>query len=306
MTRETKIGLLVGLAFIIVIGILLSDHLTSTTEPASAPLGMVGPKTRDSLTTMGRPTVPVTIEQPPAVTPRTPVVTVEEMRRPIAPPVESVVGITPLAPTGVVVPQPTTPIGPVAIVTPGNDPLSQLANTHAGELEIVGVPQPKLPNATGQSSTPLETSNTVAAFREYKAVDGDSLGRIAARTMGSSKLANRDAIVRANPSLKDNPNLIVAGKVYLIPTAATLAIVPPAPVAPLKATEPKTEPGVYWYTVKENDSLWSIASTQLGTGNAWTAIKELNKDVLRGGDTVRTNMRLKLPNKPIATASVRD
>ena len=33
MTRETKIGLLVGLAFIIVIGILLSDHIGSTTEP---------------------------------------------------------------------------------------------------------------------------------------------------------------------------------------------------------------------------------------------------------------------------------
>ena len=30
-------SLLVGLAFIIVIGILLSDHMTSTTEPAKAP-----------------------------------------------------------------------------------------------------------------------------------------------------------------------------------------------------------------------------------------------------------------------------
>src|SRR5438477_143419 len=38
MTRETKIGLLVGLAFIIVIGILLSDHLTSTNEPQQAQL----------------------------------------------------------------------------------------------------------------------------------------------------------------------------------------------------------------------------------------------------------------------------
>ena len=38
MTRETKIGLLVGLAFIIVIGILLSDHLTSSTEPPMATL----------------------------------------------------------------------------------------------------------------------------------------------------------------------------------------------------------------------------------------------------------------------------
>jgi hypothetical protein len=42
MTRETKIGLLVGLAFIIVIGILLSDHLTSATEPPQAPLAQAG------------------------------------------------------------------------------------------------------------------------------------------------------------------------------------------------------------------------------------------------------------------------
>src|SRR5688500_1643917 len=38
MTRETKIGLLVGLAFIIVIGILLSDHFTSTIQPPPADL----------------------------------------------------------------------------------------------------------------------------------------------------------------------------------------------------------------------------------------------------------------------------
>src|SRR6266404_8046467 len=36
MTRETKIGLLVGLAFIIVIGILLSDHINSNADPVRA------------------------------------------------------------------------------------------------------------------------------------------------------------------------------------------------------------------------------------------------------------------------------
>ena len=39
MTRETKIGLLVGLAFIIVIGILLSDHINSSNDPAPAAMG---------------------------------------------------------------------------------------------------------------------------------------------------------------------------------------------------------------------------------------------------------------------------
>ena len=51
MTRETKIGLLVGLAFIIVIGILLSDHINTSTEPPAAAWGaaygsLVGPTIR--------------------------------------------------------------------------------------------------------------------------------------------------------------------------------------------------------------------------------------------------------------------
>src|SRR5213078_7983 len=58
MTRETKIGLLVGLAFIIVIGILLSDHLTSTTEPAPAPLAQAGRNVRSAVTVPGGATAP--------------------------------------------------------------------------------------------------------------------------------------------------------------------------------------------------------------------------------------------------------
>src|SRR3954471_6614091 len=51
MTRETKIGLLVGLAFIIVIGILLSDQLMRSTEPPAAPLATVGDTLRKGTTT---------------------------------------------------------------------------------------------------------------------------------------------------------------------------------------------------------------------------------------------------------------
>ena len=46
MTRETKISLLVGLAFIIVIGILLSDHFRSTQELPQAVLADVGATAR--------------------------------------------------------------------------------------------------------------------------------------------------------------------------------------------------------------------------------------------------------------------
>src|SRR5688500_10287746 len=57
MTRETKIGLLVGLAFIIVIGILLSDHFTSTTAPLQAPVTTTAPRVRDSVKVPGEGTV---------------------------------------------------------------------------------------------------------------------------------------------------------------------------------------------------------------------------------------------------------
>jgi hypothetical protein len=58
MTRETKIGLLVGLAFIIVIGILLSDHLTSATEPPQAPLVQAGGNVRTAVMVPGAQTAP--------------------------------------------------------------------------------------------------------------------------------------------------------------------------------------------------------------------------------------------------------
>ena len=44
-------------------------------------------------------------------------------------------------------------------------------------------------------------------------------------------------------------------------------------------------------------------SEQLGSGNAWTQIRDLNPDVLKGEDKLRVNMRLRIPNKPVASAA---
>src|SRR4051812_1350333 len=64
MTRETKIGLLVGLAFIIVIGILLSDQLMRSTEPPQAPLASAADTLRKGTVTPASQQRPV----PPATT----------------------------------------------------------------------------------------------------------------------------------------------------------------------------------------------------------------------------------------------
>src|SRR3954451_13618425 len=72
MTRETKIGLLVGLAFIIVIGILLSDHLNGASGSPPATLTQTGPGVRQTFTTpgAGQATPIVAATAPPNVQPQ--------------------------------------------------------------------------------------------------------------------------------------------------------------------------------------------------------------------------------------------
>src|SRR5687768_16242071 len=79
MTRETKIGLLVGLAFIIVIGILLSDHLNTTNEPPQAHIAQLGDNVRQGINTPGTPSEPPITSAPAVVTPQAPVATAEEL-----------------------------------------------------------------------------------------------------------------------------------------------------------------------------------------------------------------------------------
>ncbi len=91
MTRETKIGLLVGLAFIIVIGILLSDHLTQTNEPQQAQLAQVAGNVRTGVAVPGasatNPPPAAVAPQTSSVAPQTVIPTKDELTPP-KPPVE--------------------------------------------------------------------------------------------------------------------------------------------------------------------------------------------------------------------------
>jgi nucleoid-associated protein YgaU len=353
MTRETKIGLLVGLAFIIVIGILLSDHMTSTTDPPKAPLSMAGQNVRESVAapTSGQGATASATATPPAVAaPGQPVLTQQELvppqqpqqpaQRPVVqlPPVQTIqVGPGPAqsqppitiqqAAQAPVAPQqaPVQPQWqqsaqpPVTVATPGQrrgagHPLQGVANQHGEEIVVMGEP-------TGPSPAGANPPVPMSPLREYKAQTGDSLSRIASRFLGANSKANRDAIIRANASLQQNPDKIVEGRTYLIPVAAAPAAAPAAPVAvaplpaapapaPAEAPAPAAQQieaaasaAFTWYTVKENDNLWRIAADQLGTGTASKQIKELNGDVLKGNDNLQVGMRLRIPPKPVASAN---
>ena len=333
MTRETKIGLLVGLAFIIVIGILLSDHINSTTDTARADTIKAADNVREGVATPAVASGTTTVVTPAPVVPREPVRTEIDTPRP-ADSGRSIVQIAPGGdPSAVSIPRPNAsdqtaltqqPDSNVQIAPQVGDAqvnaapagqdnaiphdLMETATSKGVELTTVGgSPTVTRPAPSGQGAGGSNNSAPLpAGAREVKAEPNDSVSRLAARYMGGNTKTNRDLIIKANPSLQARPDLVVVGKSYVIPAVPSAqaggAPAPqpapaqhaPAPQAP--AAQP-AQPGVTNYTVKENDNLWRIAAEQLGSGARWTEIRDLNQDVLKGSEQVHVNMRLKLPAK---------
>jgi nucleoid-associated protein YgaU len=265
MTRETKIGLLVGLAFIIVIGILLSDHFHGTTESQPATLDRAGSSARQAVNVPGSNLPnPVVSVVPDEVSPHGPVQT----QRDIQP-----------SPSPVVLAPPTTP--PPAPGTDASDPLVATAHQHGEEIVAV------------------DSNNGSAAQRTYRAVAGDTVSRMAARLLGANTHQNRQLIIQANASLQENPDKVIVGQAYMIPGITTAST---EMSRAIPSTEVQVSSSQWVYTVKPGDTLWGIATGQLNNAGAIEAIKEINQTILRGGSTLRPGMKLRMPSAPVAIA----
>ncbi len=329
MTRETKIGLLVGLAFIIMVGILLTNQFPN--DPP-ARVSIVADNVRDSVTGVGGTRSDNTPITAPSVTPTQTVPTADDIQH--APP-RTMLRIGPGNTTHLPTPlpvaaQPTSPAqpsGPIVITSPAQPTLSQsptvigletpirtasaedalhrAAREHGEELVLTGhQPQPTGPAASSLTQIPAGT-------KQYQAQTGDSLSRIAARFYGSDSQSARQTLIHANPSLADHPDRIILGKTYIIPATVVDADAAPAAPAPAVVGTPAPMPTPlaaapdpdHVYIVKKGDTLWAIASQQLGTPSARAAIQDLNQDILKGSDKVREGMKLRMPAKPLASAN---
>ena len=302
MTRETKIGLLVGLAFTIVVAMLLSLYATDSTNPSNAGLSEAGANVRQSVTTPAAPPAAT----PSNDTPRAPVPT----RADLLPKDPAGTGGSPGA---------GSPVSPKADGGPALPPIApsngtgkpnsagDLAKQFPGDLEHVGGADGTRTSTPGVGTAGKPGTPPVTPPKTYVAEPGDSVSKIARKMMGGDTKTNREALVKANANLQGDGAMVYAGRSYVIPSAGAAAQVADVPATPVKpsTTPPATSApaGTTWYTVKDNDNLWRIAAHELGDGNLWSQIRDLNKDVLKGGETVRANMRIRLP-KPSATASV--
>jgi LysM repeat protein len=127
------------------------------------------------------------------------------------------------------------------------------------------------------SPTPVQAAPETppATVLKYTANKGDTVTSLAGALMGGDTKTNRDAIINANPSLKADPDHLLAGKSYRIVTpegGLAAASVPMTPVTVSSTTQPdadtldlENQPRVLRYTAKSGDTLSSLAQALLGS-----------------------------------------
>jgi nucleoid-associated protein YgaU len=307
MTRETKISLLVGLAFIIVIGILLSDHFHATQELPQAILTQGADIMKRATETPGTGNPPINFVAPTESSPTQPVPTHDEMTQPPSPVIptpnygNSQASANPPAPERAVQNNGAENAAP-------DQALANVAQRHGESVVPANIDGSS--SQTQNESAPPAPVQVVAGPKQYRAEDGDTVSRMALKFLGGNTRANREAIINANPSLQDDPDKVIVGKMYKIPvrgqannTDNAVAMNQNDDSANPPSPETTSSAG-YFYTVQEGDSLWAIANDQLGDPGAVDKIKQMNESVLKGDnhDVVIPGMKLRLPAKPVATA----
>ena len=285
MSRESKIGLLVATAFILIVGLLLSDHVTVASRQPPAPLTATADGVVSGLTTPGNgglslpepaPAEPFVYAPAPVAEPGQIDVRIGHAPQPSEPQPTPSMHAEPIWDN----PKPT-----VAEPTVAEPTIETVAVEQGEPVEAVEVVKPAAPEP--QVAVAVVTPDRPIGVVEVVAKPGDTLGHLAARAFGRSTSDNNAKIVALNPSLADDPNLIVAGRTYRLPAEAKDAAAVQVPV--------ERNPAATAYTVRAGDNLWQIAAKQLGDGNRHREIVKLNP-ALSDPNALRVGMTLKLPS----------
>ena len=160
----------------------------------------------------------------------------------------------------------------------------------------------------------------VPELRKYTVRKGDNLTRISRQQFDSDDARLVALLVEVNPALRDRPDTVLVGEELTLPDQETVRRVLSGEEIELVLASAKSQtpiheqvssdvsehadvqgtPGWRWYTIRESDSLTSIARRFLKDGRRWRELAEING--LRDPDRLLVGRRIKLP-RVIALAS---
>ncbi|MGB8225602.1 MAG: LysM peptidoglycan-binding domain-containing protein [Sedimentisphaerales bacterium] len=160
---------------------------------------------------------------------------------------------------------------------------------------------------------PEKTADQQESVITYVVAPGDNLAEIAQKMYGpeiGKKPASIQKIFNANKDKLSSINAIQVGQKLVIPpledktnTLLKTGLFERVSEKVSKITSPQTaqvsnqssKEQYRQYVVKESDSLWQIAQVQLGNGNRFSEIIQLNQSVLSDPEKLEVGMKLKLP-----------
>jgi LysM repeat protein len=290
MTSDAKIGLLLGLVFIFVIAFIINGLPHFRDRGANNELGLAGKErkaqeTLDSTQLQGK--LPFEVNE---------------------------LGLTAQNTTDGVRFQMPLPGSELSVIEPGQSHLGPVEANNMGE-SVTGAP---VIGSVAQEPIPVASQSTrqvapTSAQKTYVVREGDILAEIAKKVYGPAegkKPANIDRIFQANRNQLKSPAKLQIGQKLVIPPlpAAKADKSKPAEVLSGPAFEkvesvgrmnvagPAQDTGQgNWYVVHDGDSLWKIASSQLGNGSRYSEIVKLNSGVLHNEDDLVVGMRLRMP-----------
>ncbi|MFM7280568.1 MAG: LysM peptidoglycan-binding domain-containing protein [Planctomycetia bacterium] len=195
--------------------------------------------------------------------------------------------------------------------TPAQSPAQAAAQpAPAPAAPAATLPSVTLPSVTLPQGALLKTTEGLSpSFDDkrlfYRWQQGDGWVKLAERLYGNG--AKFSLLKNANEGRDD----IQPGEQILVPifdvesmaaAPANAAPAEPAASKPATAGDKKSSKkaalvstGGKVHEVKKGESLWKIAKSELGDGNRWKEIYEINKDQMKSPEAVRVGMKLKLP-----------
>lgn len=136
--------------------------------------------------------------------------------------------------------------------------------------------------------------------RIYVIESGDTLASIALKFYGSeqgNRKINVDKIFASNNTVLESADQIYVGQKLIIPAISDV-VTSYKKISTVKSTIKKNNfAKAKVYVVRDGDSLWKIASEQLGNGSRYTKLASLNAGIIDDEDNLTVGTRLKLPRK---------